>query len=231
MIGVWITVRLIHKKTLTQVVTGRSAFDYNRALYAIWIGVLISALILFVDEILFLGEMTFRAPNPWEYVTFFLFVIVLTPYQAAFEEVLFRGYLIQGVSLLTRNKLVLAVISGLLFAAVHLLNPEPYEYGFGPYVSSILIFGLGSSLLTLFDGGIELAVGYHAANNLWVALIANAEVTVMPTPSLFIPTESYASSLGVELITFTVLFVIFNRKYGWLSWTSLARTLRHRETS
>ena len=97
----------------------------------------------------------------------------------------------------------------------------------------MFMFGVFLSLLTLFDGGIELAVGYHAANNLWILLIANTEVTAVPTPSLFvIPMENYASSsVIVELTTFAVLFVIFNRKYGWFSWKSLARTFRHAGTS
>ena len=233
-IGIWIAVKLIHKKTLTQVVTGRITFDYDRVLYAIWVGVLILALLLVLNRLFIHSEMTFRAPNLWEYVTFFLFAIVLTPYQAAFEEILFRGYLIQGVSLLTGNRLVIVVTSGLLFMAPHLLNPEPYEYGFGPYVGSMLIFGVFASLLTLFDGGIELAVGYHAINNLWVGLIASTEVAVMTTPSLFvIPMEHFVffPDILVNLIFTTVLFAIFNWKYKWFSWTSLVRTLRHPEMS
>ena len=58
-----------------------------------------------------------------------------------------------------------------------------------------------------------------------MGLIANTEETAMPTPSLFvIPMENYAfSSVIVELTIFAVLFVIFNRKYGWFSWTGLVR--------
>ena len=37
-IGVWLAVRLLHRKTLTQVVTGRATFDYNRVLYSILVG-------------------------------------------------------------------------------------------------------------------------------------------------------------------------------------------------
>ena len=232
-IGIWISVKLIHKRTLTQVVTGRVTFDYNRVLYAIWVGLLIFAAFL-VLRLFLHTEMTFRAPNVWEYVTFFLFVIVLTPYQSAFEEILFRGYLIQGVSLLTRNRFVLVTTSSLLFMAPHLLNPEPYEYGFGPYVSSMLVFGVFMSLLTLFDGGIELAVGYHAINNLWVSLIVSTEVAVMTTPSLFVVSIErfvFFPDIIVELISTIVLFAIFNWKYGWFNWTSLVRTLRHPKIS
>ena len=220
-IGVWITVKLIHKKTLTQVTTGRVTFDYNRALYAIWVGVSLNAVVLILNLLFFDVDMTFRAPNPWEYITFFLFAIVLTPYQAALEEVFFRGYLLQGVSLITRNRFVLVATTSLLFMAPHLANPEPFEYGFAPYVSMLLLWAAFMALLTLVDGGIELAVGYHAINNLWIALIANTEVTAMLSPSLFVvPMEGYTLFPDVifESCVMSILFVIFNQKYRWFRW-------------
>ena len=184
---------------------------------------LLSLVLLFGDLFVFHTDMTFQAPNLGEYITFFLFAIVLTPFQAGVEEVFFRGYLFQGVSLITRNRFVLVTTSSLLFMAPHLLNPEPYEYGFGPYVSSMLIFGVFMSLLTLFDGGIELAVGYHAINNLWLALIANTEITPMPTPSLFVISMdrfAFFPDVIVQLISSTVLLAIFNWKYRWFSWAT-----------
>ncbi len=33
-IGVWLAVRLLHRKSMTRVVTGRPTFDYNRVLFA-----------------------------------------------------------------------------------------------------------------------------------------------------------------------------------------------------
>ena len=183
-----------------------------------------SLVLLFGDLFVFHTDMIFQAPNLGEYITFFLFAIVLTPFQAGVEEVFFRGYLFQGVSLITRNRFVLVTTSSLVFVALHLLNPEPYEYGFGPYVSSILIFGVFLSLLTLFDGGIELAIGYHTVNNLWVALIVNTEVTALSTPSLFlIPMERFVffPDIIMQLVSCIALFAIFNWKYGWFSWTKL----------
>ncbi|MDP6770492.1 MAG: CPBP family intramembrane metalloprotease, partial [Anaerolineales bacterium] len=223
-IGVWITVKLIHKKTLTQVITGRRTFDYNRVVYAIWVGLIIFAFLLALDRLFFHSDIEFRSPNIWEYITFFLFAIVLTPYQAALEEILFRGYLFQGMALLTKNKNFLVASSAIFFTAIHLLNPEPYEYGFGPYVTGMMIFGIFVSLLTLLDGGIELAVGYHAVNNLWVALVVNTELTSMHTPSLFIiPIDGYEFFPGtpVELITLVIMFLVFNRKYQWINLSKL----------
>ena len=220
-IGVWIAVKLFHKKSLTQVVTGRTQFDYNRVLYAIWIGLGIMLLSFLIQVFLFQADVTFRAPNAYEYLALFLFAIVLVPYQAGFEEVFFRGYLLQGFALLTRNKLILALTSGVIFALPHLPNPEPWAYGVAPYVVSLLITGAFYALLTLIDGGIELAVGHHAINNLFITLVANTEVSAIQSPSLFvIPLEGYRlfPDIPAGLITYAVVLAILNWKYKWFNY-------------
>jgi len=223
-IGVWIAVRVLHKKTLTQVVTGRKTFDYNRVIYAIWVGFLLHAALLVLDVLFIHTEITFRSPSFSEYITFFLFAVVLTTYQAGFEEVFFRGYLLQGLSLIARNRVVITIVSSLLFVLPHLANPEPFEYGFAPYATSLFMFALFMTVVVLVDGGIELAIGYHALNNLWIGLIANTEVTALQTPSLLIvPIERYAMfpDVPVQLIVYIVFLVILNKKYKWFTWKTL----------
>ena len=223
-IGVWIAVRVLHKKTLTQVVTGRKTFDYNRVVYAIWVGFLLHSALLILDVLFIHTEITFRSPSFSEYITFFLFAVVLTTYQAGFEEIFFRGYLLQGLSLIARNRVVITIVSSVLFVLPHLANPEPFEYGFAPYATSLFMFALFMTVIVLVDGGIELAIGYHALNNLWIGLIANTEVTALQTPSLLIvPIERYAMfpDVPVQLIVYIVFLVILNKKYKWFTWKTL----------
>ena len=223
-IGVWIAVRVLHKKTLTQVVTGRKTFDYNRVVYAIWVGFLLHSALLILDVLFIHTEITFRSPSFSEYITFFLFAVVLTTYQAGFEEIFFRGYLLQGLSLIARNRVVITIVSSVLFVLPHLANPEPFEYGFAPYATSLFMFALFMTVIVLVDGGIELAIGYHALNNLWIGLIANTEVTALQTPSLLIvPIERYAMfpDVPVQLIVYIVFLVILNKKYRWFTWKTM----------
>ena len=223
-IGVWIAVRVLHKKTLTQVVTGRKTFDYNRVVYAIWVGFLLHSALLILDVLFIHTEITFRSPSFSEYITFFLFAVVLTTYQAGFEEIFFRGYLLQGLSLIARNRVVITIVSSVLFVLPHLANPEPFEYGFAPYATSLFMFALFMTVIVLVDGGIELAIGYHALNNLWIGLIANTEVTALQTPSLLIvPIERYAMfpDVPVHLIVYIVFIVILNKKYQWFTWKTM----------
>ena len=220
-IGIWLTVRLIHKKSLTQVVTGRATFDYNRVIYAIWIGFLLNLVLLLLNIFIFHQDMTFRSPNPWEYLTFFLLAIVFTSYQASFEEVFFRGYLLQGISLISSNKIVLVIAVSVLFVAAHLINPEIEAIGYTTYVTSIALMAVFFSVVTLFDGGIELAVGYHAINNLWIILVSNTDVTPIPSPSLFelpINRVGLFPDVFMQLALLVAILVIFNRKYRWFSW-------------
>ncbi len=223
-IGVWVAVRILHKKTLTQVVTGRKTFDYNRVVYAIWVGFLLHSALLILDVLFIHTEITFRSPSFSEYITFFLFAVVLTTYQAGFEEIFFRGYLLQGLSLIARNRVVITIVSSVLFVLPHLANPEPFEYGFAPYATSLFMFALFMTVIVLVDGGIELAIGYHALNNLWIGLIANTEVTALQTPSLLIvPIERYAMfpDVPVHLIVYMVFLVILNKKYQWFTWKTM----------
>ena len=218
--------KLIHKKRLTQVVTGRTSFDYSRVLYAMPVGLFISLMGLLIMRFILQVEMTFRAPSLWEYLPFALFALVLTPLQAGFEEVFFRGYILQGLILLTRNKLVLALATAMVFVLPHLPNPEPWAYGVGWYVLEIMSIGILFAILTLLDGGIELAVGFHAMNNLFIGLIANLEVSVLETPSLFVihlDPASLPSSFLLNTCSSALAVAICNQKYKWFTypWSKL----------
>ena len=218
-IGVWLVIKLLHRKDLTQVVTGRGSFDYNRVLYAMGVGGCLYLAWFLIEVAVFRGELRFQAPNPWEYLTFFLFAIVLIPYQAAFEEIFFRGYILQRLILFTRNRLFLVTLSALLFVLPHLPNPEPWAYGVVPYVVSLMLIGGFLALVTLLDGGIELAVGYHALNNLFISLVANTEVSALESPSLFmvpIDRDELFPAIFAELMLYGLAFLVFNHKYKWI---------------
>lgn len=215
-IGVWLTVKLLHRKSMTQVVTGRTTFDYNRVLFAMGVGACLYLASFLVELLVVRAELRFQAPNPWEYLTFLLFAIVLIPYQAAFEEIFFRGYLLQRLVRFSKNRTFLVAMSSLLFVLPHLPNPEPWAYGVVPYVVFLLMIGGFLTLVTVLDGGIELAVGYHALNNLLISLVANTEVSVLESPALFVvPIDRYElfPAVFVELVVYSLALLVFNHKY------------------
>lgn len=216
--GLWLVVRLIHRKPLLRVVTGRPSFDVARYLTAMLVALGVSVVVFLINRFVHQLEVTFRQPD-WEFLVFFLFAIVLVPVQTGFEEALYRGYILQGTMLLLRNKLVLALISGALFALPHLTNPEASSFGLLPYVVALISLGVFFALITLLDGGLELAVGYHAMNNLFLGIFANTEGSVIVTPALFtIHRTGYDlfPHVLIDLLGLAVAFLILNHKYKWV---------------
>ncbi len=68
------------------------------------------------------------------------------------------------------------------------------------------------AFITLRDGRLELALGLHAANNLFTGLFANTVVTVLPTPSMFTVMDldvvySVTASIVMNLI-FILIFIV-----------------------
>ncbi len=98
------------------------------------------------------------APQP--NVAWFLVVIVLTsPLQAAAEEYFFRGYLLQALTLVVRNRWIGVVITAVVFAAFHGVQNAPlFVYRLG--------FGLLAGALVVLTGGIEAGIAAHVINNL-----------------------------------------------------------------
>ena len=73
------------------------------------------------------------------------------------------------------------------------------------------------------DEGIELAIGFHAANNLFTALLVTSSWTAFQTESILIDISE--PSLGIELVlSLVVLYPLFlfimSNKYAWSQWKS-----------
>ncbi|KQV74713.1 hypothetical protein ASC61_06680 [Aeromicrobium sp. Root344] len=84
-------------------------------------------------------------------------VLLLTPFQAAAEEYVFRGYVLQLVGSWTRFAAIPVIVSVPLFVAGH-------EYELWGLVD-VGIFGLTAAVLTIRTGGLEAGIAAHTANN------------------------------------------------------------------
>ena len=129
--GVWLVARTLHRKPLKQFLTARKRFDGRRYLFGVLTALVVSVLTFLFNRFILQLEITFQAPD-LGFLAFLLFAIVLVPIQSGFEEVFFRAYIVQGLMQFLRNKLVLALAAGVIFALPHLANPEPWTYGIAP---------------------------------------------------------------------------------------------------
>jgi len=89
---------------------------------------------------------------------YLLVVLFLTPFQAAGEEYLFRGYLTQAFGGLFRSRTVAIVVPALLFALAHGVQSAPI------FIDR-LAFGLVAGALVILTGGLEAGIAMHVLNN------------------------------------------------------------------
>ena len=183
LVATLLAVRFIHARPLKTLLTAELSVRWGRILAGAGTWLIIAALLSLVEALLYPGRyvLTFQ---PARLLLFALFALILVPIQTSAEELFFRGYLLQWMGLRLKNKWLLSLLNGILFFLPHAINPE--------MATNSLLIGLGYfatgfflAFITLQDNGIELALGLHAANNLFAALFANYEVTALPSPSLF----------------------------------------------
>lgn len=219
LVGLLLCIKFIHKRTVKTVVTSRESIDLARVFYAFFMWFTISLVLM--------GLGYYLAPEDlvWNFklVPFILLVIIsflLIPLQTSFEELLFRGYLMQGLGALVKNRWFPLLFTSVIFGLLHGANPEVEKLGYGVmvfYVGTGLLFGI----ITLMDEGTELALGLHAANNIVAAIFVTTDWTVFQTHALFLDTSE--PSLGWEtfvpvFIIYPIIIFIFSKKYGWRNW-------------
>ena len=112
------------------------------------------------------------------------------------------------------------MLTSLIFGLLHIANPEVEKMG---YIILIYYIGTGFFLgiLTLMDEGMELALGFHAANNLTAALLITSDWTVFQTHSILKDNSEPSAGFDVllpVLIVFPILLFIFSKKYRWKNW-------------
>lgn len=139
----------------------------------IWLGFWSWGLLLVGETLIKLirnpGEIEFTFPGV-SYLWPLLVCLILLPIQTSSEELLFRGAIPQTLTTIFRNPVVVVVVSGVLFGAAHLSNPEAQKQ---PLVSLIgySVAGIGWGWVTYKTAGLELAIGAHTVNNFYGLLI------------------------------------------------------------
>jgi membrane protease YdiL (CAAX protease family) len=212
--GIWLTVWLIHRRSLRSLVTWKASISWKRigVGFAIWGGLILIGTVL--EYLIWPGSFTMNF-NARVFIPFALLAILITPIQTTSEELFFRGYLVQGGSLISRNWIFLSIWSGVLFALPHFSNPEVAE---NILVVMLTFFVLGAFLafISLKDGTIELAIGVHAANNLMAGLLVTFPESVLPTPAILTTTHfDPVFSLITELIICALMYlIVFLRRSG-----------------
>ena len=204
---------------LIDIITSREKVDWKRIFFAfvIWgLFSLCSTLIVYYSS----PENFVLNFKPIPFLILVLISITMLPIQTSAEEFIFRGYLMQGFGLLAKNRWFPLIVTSALFGLMHIMNPEVEKMG-----PIIMVYYIGTGLflgiITLMDDGMELSLGFHAANNIATALLVTSEWSALQTESVFkdvsAPSVSYEILIPV-VVVFPLLLIIFSKKYNWSNW-------------
>jgi len=215
----FLTVKFVHRQTIVSLTTSRNKIDWKRFFFAFGLWGFITILITGLDIYLAPEDYVFNF-DLMPFIILCLISVFLIPLQTSFEEYFMRGYLMQGIGIMSGKRWVPLVITSLIFGLLHLFNPEVEKLGYG-----IMVYYIGTGfflgILTLMDEGLELAIGFHAANNLLTALLVTADWTAFQTESLY--RDISEPKLGWDvfvpvLVIYPILLFVFSKKYGWTNW-------------
>ena len=217
--GIWLVVKKLHDLPVMSVLSSRKKIDLERVLYSfmIW-GTVVSAFV-FLEYSLNPENYVFNFKVK-EFLILALIAILFIPIQTSVEEIVFRGYLMQGFGHWLNSRFMALFLTSTVFGSLHLANPEITALGY-EFIILYITVGFVLGIMTLMDDGLELALGFHAANNLIAALLLTADWTVFQTESILIDISE--PSLGITdwitpFIVFPILLALFARKYSWTNW-------------
>lgn len=211
--SIYLAMRFIHRRPVLTLITPARSIDWRRLFqgFAVWF--ILAALMSGIEAFLYPGRYVWSL-DMRRFIPFVFLALIFVPIQTSAEELFFRGYILQAAGLRLRNFWLLSAISGLLFGVPHLLNPEAsinYPLMFLYYFA----FGFTLAYIALRDGRLELALGAHAANNLFSFIIANYTVSILPTPSIFTVTVLDAIySVPAGLIGMAIFLWWFSGRFG-----------------
>lgn len=208
LLGVLMVHVFLHRRPLRSLVTTRDAISWGRMFQggAVWGAIMVSGVL--IESALYPGRYVWS----FEFQSWFFFLVLallLTPLQCAAEELFFRGYFLQAMGRIFRKPVVPAVLSGLLFAIPHLLNPEAVVHGMGIMTVTYFVMGLLLALVVLRDAGLELSIGMHTANNFFLVVCCGYKDSPLPASAIF---TSVTYDPFFSLVSIAVGGLIF---YGW----------------
>ncbi len=218
--AVFFNAKYIHSQPLTTLTTSRKKIDWSRFFFA-FILVAVFTIVATLGDYFLNPEDYELSFEPIPFLILFAIAIIMIPLQTSFEEFMFRGYLMQGIGVFAKNRWVPLFLTSIIFGGLHYFNPEVGQLG-----DIIMIHYIGTGfmlgIMTLMDEGLELALGFHAANNLVAALLITADWTAFQTHSILKdvsePTAGFWDIAVPVFIIYPAILLIMGQKYGWKNW-------------
>lgn len=200
-------VKPLNNRTYKITINGTGTMRWNRFFVSALVWLILSAVYFFIY--LKADPSNFTLTNTSVTLLILIAVsLIFIPFQAAFEEILFRGYLMQGFAVLARNRWFPLLMTSVLFGLMHAFNPEIKEFGFFTMIPQYVLFGLVFGIITILDDGIEAAMGAHAANNIFLCVMVTHNSSALQTPAVFVQHNVYPWTEFIALLITGIIFII-----------------------
>ena len=217
---------VLHKRNLMSLVNAVDKYDvfgtaiswFKRIRWELFLkGFLIWSIFLIITEtvayLLYPSDFIFSL-NLKNFLSLFIVFLITIPIQVTFEELFFRGYLNQGLSLKIKNPIIIITISSFIFGLGHFLNGDSI-LSMVLCTYSAFIVGIIWSITTLLDNGIEWSTGAHLANNFFAFVIIGGEGSLDNFGTLFSVKDSDPISgiifSTVTLVIFLIILIIYKK--------------------
>jgi membrane protease YdiL (CAAX protease family) len=219
----FLLVKKLHQRSILSLTTSRKKVDWSRVFFSFSLIVLITLVSFGISYYNDPSEVVLQL-DPLKFGILVVISLLLFPFQIGLEEYLFRGYMMQHLGVLLKNRWMPLCITSILFGVFHSANPEVGEMGY-----MIMVFYIGTGLLlgimTLMDDGLELALGFHLGNNLLAATLVTSDWSALQTDAAFKFTATQAGTSTLidvilpVLVLYPIILLILSKKYNWNNWS------------
>lgn len=216
----------LHQRSIVTLTTARPKVDFKRIFFCFFFVIAIQILLFAVSYKIDSSNIEWNLDLS-KFIPLVIISLLLLPIQIGLEEYLFRGYLMQQIGVATKSIWIPLIITSVLFGLLHGANPEVSEIGF-----KMMIFYIGTGLfmgiMTVLDDGLELALGFHFANNFIAATLITADFSALQTDAIFKysgeidKTAMFNETLITMAISYPLFLIAFGLIYKW-KWKNLLK--------
>jgi uncharacterized protein len=213
LIALWLCVKYIHQRNPLTMISPTAVVNWERVLKSGGLWLFCSVVVELVTYLLFPDK--YRLSLNWaDFLPSLVIGLLLIPLQTSFEELFFRGYLMQGIG--SWNLWAGIAITSVLFGLAHSFNDEVEAVG-SLRIAMIYYIGVGLffSLLAVYDKTLELPLGIHAANNIYAFLIVGYPSSSMPSATIWMTTElNFPLMIGQWVVALVIYLLLAPRFLG-----------------
>lgn len=210
----YLGMRFIHRRKLISLINTESKINWIKMMKGAGLWIAILGVFTLISLLFSPGYYKFTF-NPDTFGILLIITLIGIPIQASFEELFFRGYLMQGIGLLSKKPIIPLLITSILFAILHAGNGVNMLINIF-IVLQVLIIGIMFGIIALGENRIETAMGVHISNNLYAFLIvSSSDEVITGLPSIFTTQPSTLSDLTIGLLATILAAVILLSILFW----------------